>query len=133
MIRGGCLCGKVQYQIDHGMGPIIYCHCTRCRKSSGSAFVTSTEIKRANFHITAGQELIKKFVNPGAVDRFFCSECGSQLYSQRMATPEVMRIRLGTIDTVFEERVSAHIFVGSKAPWHEIADEAIQYQERPTR
>jgi hypothetical protein len=114
------------------MGPIIYCHCTRCRKSSGSAFVTSTEIKRSSFRITQGQEFIKKFENPGAVDRFFCSECGSQLYSQREATPDVMRIRLGTIDTAFNERVSAHIFVGSKAQWSEIADDAPQYEERPS-
>ena len=131
MIRGSCLCNQVKFEIDHSLGPIIYCHCSRCRKSSGSAFVTSTEIKRSNFHITAGQHFVKKFPNPGAVDRFFCSECGSQLYSQREATPEVMRIRLGTIDTAFEDRVSAHIFVDSKAPWHDIADDAVQYAERP--
>jgi len=42
-----------------------------------------------------------------------------------------MRVRLGTLDTAINERVSSHIFVGSKAEWHEIQDEAIQYQERP--
>jgi hypothetical protein len=42
-----------------------------------------------------------------------------------------MRVRLGTLDTEITERVSSHIFVGSKAEWHEIQDDAIQHQERP--
>jgi hypothetical protein len=131
MIKGSCLCGGVQYQINEALGPIIYCHCKRCRKSSGSACVTSTEIHRAKFEVTQGKEFIKKYENPGAVDRFFCSHCGSQLYSERAATPLTMRLRLGTLDTEITERVSSHIFVGSKAEWHEIQDEAVQYQERP--
>ena len=131
MIKGSCLCGGVQYQINEALGPIIYCHCRRCRKSSGSACVTSTEIHRAKFEVTQGKDLIKKYENPGAVDRFFCSHCGSQLYSERATTPLTMRLRLGTLDTEITERVSSHIFVGSKAEWHENQDEAIQYQERP--
>jgi hypothetical protein len=131
MIKGSCLCGGGQYQINEALGPMIYCHCNRCRKSSGSACVTPTEIHRAKFEVTQDKELIKKYKNPCAVDRFFCSHCGSQLYSERAATPLTMRLRLGTLDTEITERVSSHIFVGSKAEWHEIQDEAIQYQERP--
>jgi hypothetical protein len=132
MMKGSCLCGGVQYQIHNALGPIIYCHCRRCRKSSGSAFVTSTEINRSDFEVLQGQELIKNYPNPGAVDRFFCSHCGSQLYSQRAATPEKMRVRLGTLDDSITEKVQMHIFVGSKAEWHEIQDEATQHLERPT-
>ena len=132
MIKGSCLCGEVQYQIQQELGPIIYCHCKRCRKSSGSAFVTSTEVLRANFKITQGSDFVKKYVNPGAVDRFFCSTCGSQLFSERAATPLTMRVRLGTIDDLITEKVQQHIFVGSKAEWHDIADDAPQYQERPS-
>ena len=131
MIKGSCLCGEVQYQIQQELGPIIYCHCKRCRKSSGSAFVTSTEVLRANFNITHGSDFVKKYANPGAVDRFFCSHCGSQLFSERAATPLTMRVRLGTIDDPITEKVQQHIFVGSKAEWHDIADQAPQYQERP--
>ncbi len=131
MTRGSCLCGGIHYQIHHEIGPIIYCHCQRCRKSSGSAFVTSTEILRSNFEVTQGQDLIKKFENEGKVDRFFCSHCGSQLYSQRASTPLIMRVRLGTLDDNIDTKVSSHIFVGSKAEWHDILDDAIQHQERP--
>ena len=131
MIRGSCLCGGIKYKIRHQLGPIIYCHCQRCRKSSGSAFVTSTEISRADFEVIEGQDLIKCYPNPGAVDRFFCAHCGSQLYSERETTPLIMRVRLGTLDDRISEKVGAHIFVGSKAEWHEILDDAIQHPERP--
>ena len=131
MIRGSCLCGGIKYQIHNQLGPIIYCHCQRCRKSSGSAFVTSTEISRSDFEVIEGQDLIKRYPNPGSVDRFFCAHCGSQLYSQRETTPLIMRVRLGTLDDRISEKVGAHIFVGSKAEWHEILDDAIQHQERP--
>jgi len=130
-IHGSCLCGEIEYQIHDQLGPIIFCHCQRCRKSSGSAFVTSTEILRSNFEVTKGQDLIKKFDNPGKVDRFFCSHCGSQLYSQRATTPLIMRVRLGTLDDTIDTRVSSHIYVGSKAEWFDILDDATQHQERP--
>lgn len=131
MIRGSCLCKGIHYQIEQSLGPIIYCHCKRCRKSSGSAFVSSTEILRSDFKITKGQEMIARYENPGAVDRFFCQHCGSQLYSQRAATPLLMRVRLGTLDDTIQEKVRLHIFVGSKAEWYEIQDDATQHQERP--
>jgi hypothetical protein len=130
-MQGSCLCGAVRFQIQDGLGPIIYCHCRRCRKSSGSAFVSSTEILRKNFLVTHGKEAIKKYPNPGAVDRYFCSQCGSQLYSERATTPLIMRVRLGTIDDFIPNKVQQHIFVGSKAEWHDIADSAPQYTERP--
>ena len=131
MHTGSCLCGKIQYTIDGELGPIICCHCKRCRKSSGTAFVTSIPISRASFHVTAGKDLIKAYRNEGGVDRAFCFDCGSQLFSTRASTPDIMRIRLGTLDTPIHSKVSSHIFTASKAEWYDILDEAPQYAERP--
>lgn len=128
---GSCLCAGVHYQINNQFGPIIYCHCQRCRKASGSACVTSVEIQRSNFSITQGQDLVQCYENPGQVNRFFCRTCGSQLYSQRGATPDLMRVRLGTLDTKIEDKVLMHIFVDSKAEWDDILDSAPQHANRP--
>ncbi|MCF8195201.1 MAG: GFA family protein [Polynucleobacter sp.] len=131
MNQGSCLCGGITYQIQDEIGPIIYCHCQRCRKSSGSAFVTSTEILRSQFEVTAGHDLVQVYRVEGSLDRAFCQKCGSQLYSLRDATPKTMRVRMGTLDTVITKKVSSHIFVGSKASWDDILDTAPQYLERP--
>ncbi|MEI7532092.1 MAG: GFA family protein [Betaproteobacteria bacterium] len=131
MHTGSCLCGQINYTIASDSGPIIYCHCKRCRKSSGSAFVTSMQIERADFKVASGQDFIKIFHHDGGVDRAFCSNCGSQLFSTRAATPDLMRIRLGTFDSEVDSKVSSHIFVDSKAEWHDILDNAPQHAQRP--
>ena len=131
MHTGSCLCRSIRYTIDSDLGPIICCHCKRCRKSSGTAFVTSMPISRSNFRITAGKEIIKTFHHEGGVDRAFCSDCGSQLFSTRASTPDIMRIRLGTLDTPIDSKVSSHIYTASKAEWYDILDGATQYSERP--
>ena len=130
MHNGSCLFGKIQYTISGNLNPIICCHCKRCRKSSGTAFVTSIPISQSDFHVTAGQDLIKTFHHEG-LDRAFCSDCGSQLFSIRASTPDIMRVRLGTMDTPVKSKISSHIFTASKAEWYDILDEAPQYAERP--
>jgi hypothetical protein len=128
---GSCLCSGVHYKITNQLGPIVYCHCTRCQKASGSAAVNSVEILRRDFFITQGADLVQCFANEGQVNRFFCRNCGSQLFSQRDATPDNMRVRLGTLDTKIDKKVDFHIFVGSKPSWADILDNAPQYLARP--
>jgi hypothetical protein len=128
---GSCLCSGVHYKITNQLGPIVYCHCQRCQKASGSASVHSVEIQRSDFAITQGNDLVQCYENPSQVNRFFCKRCGSQLFSQREATPDSMRVRLGTLDTKIDKKVAFHIFVDSKPLWDDILDDAPQYPARP--
>ncbi len=130
-ITGGCLCGKLAYEVPGSVTAIDYCHCARCRKASGSAFAAVTSVSKSRFKITKGQEYLKSYKTDADFERVFCSECGSQLYSIRPALVDTIRLRVGTIDTAIEGKVSAHIFASSKAPWHDICDQAPQYEERP--
>ena len=65
------------------------------------------------------------------VQRYFCGQCGSPILSKRDAQPEVVRVRMGTLDTPVAAGPGAHIFVGSKAEWDVIRDDLPQHQERP--
>jgi hypothetical protein len=56
--RGSCLCGGVRYAIDGELGDFGYCHCTSCRKASGSAHAANAPIERAQLTIVAGGEMI---------------------------------------------------------------------------
>ena len=129
-ITGGCLCGKLTYQVPGPVTTIDYCHCSRCRKASGSAFAAVTSVSKSQFKITKGEQYLKSYKTDDNFERIFCSECGSQLYSIRPALADTIRLRLGSIDTAIEAKVSAHIFATSKARWHDICDEAPQYEER---
>jgi len=131
MHKGSCLCGAVEYEITGPLGPVVYCHCSRCRKASGSAFNAISPVAAADFRIVKGQECLRDYRNHAGVYRMFCGTCGSPIIGKRESAPETVRVRIGTLDTPVNGKVSAHIFVGSKAEWHEILDSMPQHEERP--
>lgn len=129
--RGSCLCERAHYEVKGSLGPLIYCHCKRCRKATGSAFNAVTPIAKTNFKITHGETALKTYRSDAGVCRVFCGHCGSPIIAYRESDPDTLRLRVGTLDTPLSEQVSAHIFVASKAEWHDIHDEAPQHVERP--
>lgn len=131
MNTGSCLCGAVEYEILGQLGPVMYCHCSRCRKASGSAFNAMSPVAAADFRIVKGQESVRDYLNSTGVSRMFCGICGSQLFGKRDSAPETVRVRIGTLDTPQKSKVSSHVFVGSKAEWYEILDGMPQHAERP--
>ena len=61
MIRGSCLCGSVRFEIEHAVGPFELCHCTRCQKVSGSAYLTWLTVRREDFRLLQGVDLVKTY------------------------------------------------------------------------
>ncbi|HUI25404.1 MAG TPA: GFA family protein [Candidatus Kryptonia bacterium] len=131
MITGRCLCGGVRFEVAATLGPVIYCHCSMCRRASGSAFATNASVRTDGFRITAGRELITEYESSPQQFRGFCSRCGSPLYGRQAAFPQMRRVRLGTLEGDPGTRSVAHIWVGSKSAWFEITDELEQFDEEP--
>lgn len=131
MYTGSCLCGQIRYEIRGDIGEVIQCHCQRCRKSNGTAFATNAPVKRQDFHLIQGEDLLKKFQSTPTTQRCFCGECGSPIISIRQDVPEYYRLRIGTLDTPLPHRPSMHIFTADKAEWDEIYDDLPQYAQRP--
>ncbi|SPL71636.1 GFA family protein [Acinetobacter stercoris] len=128
---GSCLCGGIRYEIHGEIGDILECHCQRCRKANGTAFATNAPVKKTDFKITHGENLLKKFESTPTTMRCFCSECGSPIISIKEETPDTYRLRIGTLDSKLEHKPSSHIFVAYKAEWDTIYDDLPQYAERP--
>lgn len=128
---GSCMCGAVQYQIIGEIGTIIQCHCQRCRKANGTAFATNAPIKAAEFKYLQGEALVKKYQSSPTTQRCFCGECGTPLIAIKSDTPDLYRLRIGSLDTPLEHGPTQHIFVAYKAEWDNICDELPQYDERP--
>ena len=131
MHQGSCLCGIVRYEVRGELGPGYFCHCGRCRKASGSAFGANAMIASGDFVVTAGEASFKFFQAESGLRRYFCGACGSPIISVRDTQPEVMRLRLGTLDTPITKPPASHIFAASKAEWDVINDAFPQYAERP--
>lgn len=131
MHSGSCLCGAVKYEVRGDFQSAVYCHCSRCRKAGGSAFAANAVAAARDFVVVQGQASLKTFSTPAGVHRAFCSNCGSPIISSRDSLPDVVRVRLGTLDTPIARGPGAHIFAGSKAEWFEIRDDLPQHAERP--
>lgn len=91
---GTCLCGKVAVSISGGIGSIIHCHCSKCRKSSGTAFATNGFVSSNGFTILCGAENLRAYEAAPGRARHFCGNCGSPVYSSNQADPS--RICLAT-------------------------------------
>lgn len=131
MYKGGCLCDAVRFEITGGIRNIVFCHCSRCRKVQGSAFATNGVVDRENFVLVKGKMRLTAYEElPGKI-KFFCSCCGSPIYSSNSELPDVVRIRLGTIESDISERPECHIFVDSKANWETLCDDLPQFATLP--
>ena len=131
MHKGSCLCGQVAYEVSGPIGPVIMCHCSRCRKAGGSAFATNGIVAARDFRFVKGEEGLRYYTLPDGRHRVFCGNCGSAILSRRDALPDIVRVRMGTLDTPLGGTPEMHIFVASKADWYEIADDLPQHAERP--
>lgn len=129
MLRGSCLCGEVRYEIDGELGPIVCCHCSMCRKAQGTAFGANAPVDAARFRIVAGEDVLREYRSSSTKSRFFCSRCGSPIFSRHDDSPGVARIRIGTLDTPIGARPTAHIHVASQAEWYEILDDLPRHPE----
>ena len=126
MIRGSCLCGEVRFEIDRAVGPFELCHCSRCRKASGSAFVAGLGVRVEDFRLLAGAELIRGYEapileHPPSYRIAFCSRCGSPVPDP---PPHAtwFEIPAGLLDDDPELRPDKHIFIECKSPWFPISD-----------
>ena len=130
MIRGSCLCGTVRYEISGSLDRLMHCHCSQCRKAHGAAFGSYTRVKQADFRFVAGEDDVASYASSPGVRRTFCKRCGARLQFIQESKPERFWLTAGTLDDDPGIRPSHHIFVGSKAPWFEIADGLPQYAQR---
>ena len=128
MYKGSCLCGQVQIEITGPIETITHCHCSQCRKNSGTAIATNGFVSSQHFKLVEGQEKLGRFeASPGKF-RYFCSVCASPVYSANKKTPEYVRLRLGILDSDISERPESHIFFSSKANWENFDDQLPQYE-----
>lgn len=119
-VRGSCLCGSVTFEV---LGPFEFagnCHCTNCRKAHGAAFVSWGITRPGSFRWTSGEHELRGFESSPGRDRWFCGRCGSALASSHAG--EIGEVVLGALDDDPGLRPREHIFVDSRARWHDISD-----------
>jgi hypothetical protein len=132
MIQGHCECKRVSFEVDGEISEFSHCHCSQCRRLHGAAFATYAGVEKDKFRYLSGEEDIKKYASSGDHERVFCGNCGSNILVRVDGYPDYLYLAMGVVDGDPGHPDAYHIFVGSKAPWHEIIDDLVQYDEFET-
>ena len=130
---GGCLCGAISYESDGEAMFALRCHCRDCQRQSGAASVTAIWVPAALFLVTKGKP--KRFIAKGdsgnEITRAFCGDCGTPLYVQVSTRPDVIGLRVCTLDDPRWFRPEAGIFVKSAQPWEPVDAAVPRYPDYP--
>ncbi|TMO63348.1 GFA family protein [Pseudoalteromonas aurantia] len=128
MYKASCLCGVVKVEVRGPITDIIHCHCSLCRKSTGTAYATNGFVETDFFKVVEGREDITHFEFKPGRKRHFCRHCASPIYSSSRENPQKVRLRLGILDTPIAERPMSHNFVTSKADWENLDAQLPRYE-----
>ncbi|CAM3217527.1 GFA family protein [Vibrio neptunius] len=128
MYKGSCLCGSIQFELDGNVTDIIHCHCSLCRKASGSAYATNGFINAQDLKLTDSGETLTFYESSEGKRKYFCKACGAPIYSSNAKSPELYRLRLGALDSEIAERPISNNFVTSKANWEDLSAELPHYE-----
>lgn len=128
VLRGRCACRAVAFEVADEFVAAFNCHCSNCRATTGSAFLPWGEIERDGLRVTEGADAV--MVRDATVR---CGACLSLLYWSPSPDGERVRVPYGALVDEPSLKPAAHMFVGSKAPWHEILDDLPRHDDYPDR
>ena len=130
-LSGGCLCGAVRYTVHAPPRLVWFCHCSMCRKASGSFFHTIGELARGQLSFEQGEDNLTDYDSSTGVRRQFCRTCGSPLFARDDDAPDIIYFLPATLDGGVHPGHPAgseyHAYASSKAEWETIADALPQY------
>ena len=129
-MKGSCLCGAVEYEVDRLAGPIVHCHCHTCQKAHAAAYSSTARANRADFRWVRGESSVTSYASSPGKRRHFCKRCGSQLIAEWTDEPQVI-VRVATLDEDPGSKPVAHIWVSSAAPWLSDAPDTRSFPEFP--
>ena len=118
MKSGSCLCGAVAYEVAGPLRPVVACHCTQCRKQTGT-YMSATAAADTDLKITSDRGL-KWYRSSETARRGFCGECGSVLFWKGDGR-NYTAIAAGSIDGPTGVPLEGHIFCENAGDYYEIA------------
>lgn len=131
VLTGSCLCGAVSFRVRAPFLQFAHCHCSRCRKATGSSHATNLYVERSHFEWSKGEEQTVRYDLPTARSfaTTFCRVCGAPLPHHTRSGRSVV-VPAGSLDDVPSIAPQGHIFSESRPPWS-CTEDAAEYAEYP--
>lgn len=131
-VVGGCLCEAVRYECSAEPVMTGTCHCRDCQKSSGAGGAPTVFVPRAAVKITGEVTYYQRKGDSGqTIERGFCARCGSPLFGKPAAMPDLLGIRVGTLDDPSFFKPAMHIYTSRAQPWDSMQPDIPQFPHAP--
>jgi len=116
---GSCQCGACAFTVASAPFVAYTCHCTECQRLSASAFTTCMQVASEGVEITSGTlgRRARTADSGNTLETWFCTTCGSALFSRNSARPRIATVYVGTLRNARAVTVDAHIWTDRKLPW----------------
>ena len=130
MISGGCLCGALRYVSTADPVDTGYCHCALCRKSTGAPVLAWASYPVDGFSYTRGTPA--RYRSSGHGHREFCGTCGTQIAYRDSEGARTVDVNVGSLDDPDAAAPRRHIWVSSRLPWFDTADDLPRHDRSKT-
>ena len=127
MLKGHCECKRVQFEVDGEIVDFSHCHCSQCRRLHGAAYATFAGVNRGEFRYVSGADSVSTYSSSPRNERVFCSICGSTILVDPQDEPEYLYLSMSALEGHPPRPPGYHAWVGSKAPWTDVADDLPKY------
>lgn len=132
-LSGGCACGDVHYSFDGEVVMAGHCHCRDCQRSSGTGSAAFFAIHRGKAQFTGKTASYTYKGDSGqGVTRHFCSHCGAPLFTHADVVPDLVFIRIASLDNPSQIRPSMHIYCDSSQVWDRPNDPLPKFGKMPS-
>ncbi len=131
LITGGCRCGKIRFEFHtENLSGGAICACVDCQRASGAVLNHAVAANSQKFKLLQGQDTIKSYDDIGEsgkkVSRFFCGECGSQLFAKPQSYPDFVSVRVPSLDKKPEVAPKFAIYLNNIPSWVTLPEEMIE-------
>ncbi|KFX88579.1 hypothetical protein O988_08970 [Pseudogymnoascus sp. VKM F-3808] len=129
---GSCKCSAIKIEMQGEPDILGLCHCTNCRKSTGSTYSTNAVFPKSAFTIISGEPKVYEAVggsgNPAFVN--FCSNCSSTMWTMTPMRPDIVVIKVGILDGDALQKLTPKVetFTSRKPSWVTSVDGATQLE-----
>jgi len=130
MVKGRCLCGAIEYQVELIPDQVYSCHCSLCQRSHGAAFATLALAAGQTLRFLQGKDKLVDYFSGGGY-RAFCSVCGSRLMNYAKDKSQYLSVSVGCLEDSQNIRPVANLCVESQQPWVESVGDIPSYEGIP--
>jgi hypothetical protein len=131
-LKGSCLCGAVKYEVTGEPKRFFHCHCSRCRKATGTGHASNLFLQPGALSWFKGEEQIRSFRVPAPKSLTNnSSRPGGRRPPRQVKEIDAIVIPCGSLDDDAPIKPQARIFYGSRASWSCAGDGLSVYPESP--